>query len=155
AGWVEDPLQLEGEDTNIKGLGLLPLQTILEVGKVVRQRQVVSHYPIEGLPVEGYEMHQGRTQLLDLQSQAAYRSLFEDESLGLVSDSGTIWGCYLHGIFDNGPWRRGWLNHLRQRRGLPSLPTGVPSYREQRDGMLEALADLVETHLDLAPVLEC
>ena len=65
----------------------------------------------------------------------------------------SVWGTYLHGIFDNGPWRRAWLNHLRQQRGLKAIPTGVSNYREQREFLLDSLADSVEAHLNLDPIL--
>jgi adenosylcobyric acid synthase len=73
--------------------------------------------------------------------------------LGLVDTSQSVVGIYLHGIFDNGPWRRAWLNHLRQQRGLSALPTGVANYREHREAILDSLADAVEAHLDLTPIL--
>jgi adenosylcobyric acid synthase len=72
----------------------------------------------------------------------------------VVDSTQSIWGTYLHGIFDNGPWRRAWLNRLRQQRGLRSLPTGISNYREQRETMLDALADVVESYLNLEPVLK-
>ena len=56
-------------------------------------------------------------------------------------------------MFDNGPWRRAWLNRLRQQRGLKSLPTGVPNYREQREKLLDSLAVNVERYLDLSVLL--
>ena len=62
-----------------------------------------------------------------------------------------VWGTYLHGIFDNGPWRRSWLNRLRQQRGLRALPTGIANYREQREQMLDQLAESIEPHLNLKP----
>lgn len=65
----------------------------------------------------------------------------------------SIWGTYLHGIFDNGPWRRAWLNRLRQQRGLKSLPTGISNYREQRETMLDSIAEAIGKHLDLTPIL--
>ena len=57
------------------------------------------------------------------------------------------------GIFDNGSWRRTWLNHLRKARGLNPLPTGIANYREQREILLDVLADTVEAHLDLKSIL--
>ena len=83
----------------------------------------------------------------------AYKPLFDDPGLGIVEINQSVWGTYLHGLLDNGPWRRSWLNHLRNQRGLSSLPTGISNYREQREALLNRLADLVETHLDLSPVL--
>jgi adenosylcobyric acid synthase len=101
--------------------------------------------------VAGYEIHQGRTRLIE--SEGGIQALFDDANLGVVDDSHSVWGTYLHGIFDNGPWRRAWLNRLRQQRGLKSLPTGVANYREQRELLLDQLADSIAPHLDLKPLL--
>jgi adenosylcobyric acid synthase len=153
---LADPEGVEGQEGRYKGLGLLPLKTIITGQKVARQRLVTSNYPQAGLPVVGYEIHQGRSHLVDTESEtgeATYKPLFDDQNLGVVDVSQSIWGTYLHGIFDNGPWRRAWLNRLRQQRGLKSLPTGISNYREQREAMLDSLADSVKEHLDLAPVL--
>lgn len=153
---VADPEGLEGEGGRYKGLELLPIKTVITGQKITRQRLVTSNYPQAGLPVAGYEIHQGRTQPLDSEEKAAvsgYQPLFDDPSLGIVDAHLSVWGTYLHGIFDNGPWRRTWLNHLRQQRGLSSLPTGVPNYRQQREAVLDLLAETVEAHLDLTPIL--
>ncbi len=154
---VADPEGLEGEPGRYKGLELLPVKTVITAQKITRQRLVSSNYPQSGLPVAGYEIHQGRTRMLDPDEGgsmlANYKPLFDDSSLGIVDFNQSIWGTYLHGIFDNGPWRRAWLNHLRQQRGLSSLPTGVPNYREQRETLLDSLADMVEAHLNIAPLL--
>ena len=79
--------------------------------------------------------------------------LFNDANLGFVNQQKSIWGHYLHGVFDNGPWRRTWLNHLRKPRGLNALPTGIANYREQRELLLDLLADTVDSYLDLRSVL--
>ncbi len=153
---IADPEGVEGQEGRYQGLDLLPLKTVITGNKVARQRSVASNYPQVGLPVVGYEIHQGRSRLIESEEgeqQSSYKPLFDDSGLGLVDVSQSIWGSYLHGLFDNGPWRRAWLNHLRQQRGLPSLPTGVPNYREQREAVLNSLADIVEAHLDLSPVL--
>jgi adenosylcobyric acid synthase len=163
---VGDPDGLEGEAGDFNGLNLLPLSTIISSNKIARQRQVISKHPQVGLPVTGYEIHQGRTRLYnpsnistsknkekDKDDREEFQPIFDDPSLGMVNQSRSIWGCYLHGIFDNGAWRRSWLNELRKQRGLPSLPTGVPNYREQREALLDSLADIVENNLNLTPLL--
>jgi adenosylcobyric acid synthase len=154
---VADPEGIEGQEGRFKGLGLLPLKTVITGQKVARQRLVTSNYPQAGLPVTGYEIHQGRTGILDAEKgtpdNPPFNPLFDDFNLGVVDPSQSVWGTYLHGLFDNGPWRRTWLNRLRQQRGLKSLPTGISNYREQRETMLDALADTVEAHLDLSKVL--
>jgi adenosylcobyric acid synthase len=153
---VFDPEELEGEKQEYQGLNLLPVNTVIISHKIARQRQVTSNYPQVGLPVNGYEIHQGITKLVESSEKIAslgYHPIFDDASLGLVNNSQSIWGCYLHGLFDNGPWRRSWLNDLRQRRGLSSLPTGIPNYREQREVIFDSIADLVNEYLDLTPIL--
>lgn len=147
---ISDREGLEGEKGEFQGLGLLPLKTSIAPHKIARQRLVTSNYPQPGLPVAGYEIHQGRTQMLE---SDAMHSLFDDSTLGIVNNSQSIWGTYLHGIFDNGAWRRAWLNHLRQQRGLRALPTGIPNYREHRESLLDSLADTVEKHLDMKQIL--
>lgn len=153
---VADPEGIEGQEGRYQGLNLLPLKTVIAGSKIARQRLVTSNYPHAGLPVTGYEIHQGRSRLVEPEEgnkQSSCKPLFDDPGLGIVDLNQSVWGSYLHGLFDNGPWRRAWLNYLRQQRGLPSLPTGVANYREQRDTLLNLLADTVETHLDLSPVL--
>ncbi len=147
---VSDPYGVEGKQGDYEGLGLLPVKTVIARQKTSRQRLVTSNHPQEGLPVEGYEIHQGRTQLTD---PNGILQLFNDPSLGFVNAQQSIWGHYLHGVFDNSPWRRAWLNHLRKPRGLNPLPTGIANYREQRELLLDMLADTVEEYLDLRTVL--
>jgi len=155
---LADPEGLEGQEGRFNGLGLLPLRTVITQQKVARQRTVTSKYPQEGLPVIGYEIHQGRTQLVmptdnEGDDTPSFMAIFDDRSLGIVDEAQSVWGTYLHGIFDNGPWRRAWLNRLRQQRGLSSMPTGIANYREQRDSMLNSLATTIEKYIDLAPIL--
>ncbi|MDJ0697371.1 cobyric acid synthase CobQ [Mastigocoleus sp. MO_188.B34] len=151
---IADPEGIEGQAGRYQGLNLLPIKTVITGQKIARQRQITSNYPQEGLPVTGFEIHQGRSRA-ELQSAQpqVFHTLFDDPNLGLVDSCQSIWGTYLHGIFDNGPWRRAWLNRLRQQRGLKSLPTGVANYREQRENLLDSLAVQVERHLDLTPFL--
>ncbi len=153
---LADPEGLEGQEGRFDGLGLLPLRTVITQQKIARQRTVTSKYPQEGLPVIGYEIHQGRTQLVlptGEDTSNPFMPIFDDRSLGIVDEAQSVWGTYLHGIFDNGPWRRVWLNRLRQQRGLKSLPTGIANYREQRDSMLNSLASTIEEYVDLDPIL--
>jgi adenosylcobyric acid synthase len=156
--FLADPEGLEGHEGRFQGLGMFPLRTVITQQKVARQRTVSSRFPQEGLPVSGYELHQGRTQLILSEGQdehgTKFEFLFDDRGLGVVDNSLSLWGTYLHGIFDNGPWRRAWLNRLRQQRGLGSMPTGIPNYREQREALLNALADTIEAHLNLEPLLK-
>ncbi len=146
-----DSQGLEGKKGEYKGLELLPLRTVITPKKIARQRQVIANYPLGNLPVIGYEIHQGRTRVT---KPDIVKPLFNDYDLGFVNSYQSIWGNYLHGIFDNGPWRRSWLNLLRKKRGLDGLPTGIANYREQREVILDSIADQVNHHLDLKPIFK-
>ncbi|PSB33318.1 cobyric acid synthase CobQ [Chlorogloea sp. CCALA 695] len=153
--YLTDPDRLESEYLKCEGLGLLPIRTMITDYKVTKQRQVTSNFPQSGLPVAGYEIHQGRSRLVEPDAITSdYNPLFDDPNLGLVDKDQLVWGSYLHGLFDNGAWRRAWLNRLRQQRGLKSLPTGIPNYREQRESMLDTLATSIEAHLNLNDILK-
>jgi len=145
---IADRDGLEGASGTVPGLGLLEIATDIGAEKTTRQRQVRSRFPVAELTVEGYEIHQGQTREL-----APLQPLFDERDLGFVNADATVWGCYLHGIFENGSWRRTWLNHLRHRQQLPLLATELPHFRQQRDELFDTLADAIAPHLDLAPVL--
>ncbi|WP_071515831.1 cobyric acid synthase CobQ [Geitlerinema sp. PCC 9228] len=147
---VADPEGSEGIEGRYEALKLLPIRTTIGRTKTSRSRQVASSYPQAGIPVSGYEIHQYTTKIATGQK---LHFLFDDEKLGLANSDGAVWGTTLHGIFDNGAWRRTWLNTLRSRRGLQALPTGIPNYREQREAILDLLADCVRQHTNLDPIL--
>ena len=116
----------------------MPHQTILTPQKITRQRQVIARYPVAATFIKGYEIHQGITQFTENEEG---HPLFDDANLGYVSENKQLWGGYLHGLFDNGVWRRSWLNLLRQRRSLPLLSTEIGDYSQQREILLDRICD--------------
>ena len=104
------------------------------------------------MPLEGFELHRGVSM-----TQEPCQSLCSDQGLGWVNpvgnQGGIAAGTYLHGVFESGPWRRRWLNQLRQRKGLPALSEQQPHHSRQRDALLDRLADAFERHVNLEPLL--
>lgn len=147
---LSDPTGLEGDTGDYSGLGLFPLKTIITEEKLTRQRQVTAIFPQQS-KVTGYEIHQGRTYFT--KEAVGLIPLFEDEKLGYVNQNQSVWGCYLHGLFENGNWRRQWLNLLRDKKGLSALKTEIPHYRQQQEEVLDAVTNEIEPHLDLNPIL--
>ncbi len=156
---LHDPEGLEGGSPGerVDGLGLLPLLTVFQGDKALRQRQSRALWPPgqgDFPVVEGFELHHGRSERTD---PAGCAPLAQDGALGWWTESGgqggLVAGTYLHGIFENGPWRRRWLNQLRRRRQLPPLEESQPHHGRQRDALLDRLADAFEAHIDLAPLL--
>jgi adenosylcobyric acid synthase len=150
-----DPERIESEQGEIDGFDLLPAETVMAPEKITLQirARIRSGCFATGLPLSGYEIHQGRTRAL---SNAAEPLLeYEDGGRdGLVGRRGQIWGCYLHGIFDNDAFRRAYLEWLRKRMFETTASnhgnTGAAiSYRERKEEGLERLAELLQSSLDL------
>ena len=158
----ESPLPMAATEASggMRGLGLLPLRTRYGGRKVLRQRRTAVLWPPgPPLEVEGFELHQGLSVGAGPQDPAAAElaPLCAEPGLGwwrpLGESGGVVAGTYLHGIFDNGPWRRRWLNLLRHRRGLEPLSERQPHHARQRELLLDRLADAFEEHVDLSPLL--
>ncbi len=151
---VSDPTGIEGVAGEYSGLNLLPIATTITEIKTTRQRTTTTKYPHQDISIAGYEIHQGITEWhSDGAKIANYDRLFTDDTLGIVDRDLSIWGTYLHGIFDNGKWRRNWLNQIRTRKQLSPLTIEVLDYASQRDEIFDRLADSIGDYLDLTPLM--
>jgi adenosylcobyric acid synthase len=171
---LRDPQGLEGGladgqgvDGLSRGLGLLPLETTYAEPKTLRQCRSKALWPAGApLELEGFELHHGLSHVVGQDSggsraltggQVQPRSLSSQEGLGwwqpFGDQGGVVAGTYLHGVFDNGPWRRRWLNQLRLRRKLAPLSENQPHHGRQREEVLERLADAFEEHVDFGTLL--
>lgn len=147
---ISDPEGIEGIDGRHNALGILAVKTVIISKRIARQRIGISVHPQAGLQVSGYEFHQTRTQVIDTN---AVKSIFDETGLGAIDHYDAVWGVNLHGIFDNGPWRRTWLNRLRQQRGFKALPTGIGNHRTQREEAINLVTDEFAKFLDLSTLL--
>lgn len=147
-------LQAGKSSLKLEGLNLLPIKTIFKPKKSLINREVLALWPAK-CQVEGFEIHHGISHLNNVKSNET-KPFAEDPLLGwVISDpeSGIICGTYLHGVFENGEWRRHWMNEIRQRKGLPLLGIREVNYRHERDEIINRLADSFAKNIDLSPVL--
>ena len=93
---VRDPHHIEGDVTVSIGLGLLPIDTIIEKEKATRQ--VTFRFRNAAEECRGYEIHMGIT-TADHHSQPVNQ--MPDGSRDGVWVDECCWGTYMHGIFDN------------------------------------------------------
>jgi adenosylcobyric acid synthase len=117
---ISDPLGVEGAGGDEPGLGLLPLATVFSAEKRTMQVEARAHVPwARDAPIQGYEIHMGRTTVLDDARPLATITRRGADSImemdGCQSADGRVWGCYVHGIFANERFRRGWLRTLGWR----------------------------------------
>ncbi len=160
---LNDPLCAESGIPRIEGLGLLDISTTFLPEKMTFQIEAEvtgTGLFLDGSPparITGYEIHMGRTELAPglkpafrVLSRSGEKTDFPD---GAVSRDGRVFGTYIHGIFDNGEFRRHLINILRKRKGLqPLAPAKEMSALEQRSRDFDKLATVVRNSLDMDKV---
>ena len=141
--FIEDPQGFEGPAGREEGLGLLDVETRMAPDKTLTR--VTADHAATRTQIDGYEIHIGQTVGADCATPFAHINGIPD---GAGSRDGKITGTYLHGLFTNDSFRSAWLAQL----GLGAGPT---SYSQTVEDTLDALADHMETHLDVSALLAC
>ena len=156
---LQDPFLKEGsksyENQKIKGIGLLPIRTTFYENKLTRQISSESLWPCQS-KINGFEIHNGQTELDNSQKSLKISPIFKDLNLGWYKENiegGTIAGTYIHGIFENDNWRDQYINLIRKRKKLPALEKRTRSYKIKRESIIENLANEFDKHLDLSVLL--
>ena len=150
---IKDPLGVESKRKEVKGLNLLPTETILEDQKVVRR--VTGVCLINNKRVKGYEIHMGKTFNLKGSGkpflrikQTGEKKAWDD---GWSINNGQIAGTYVHGILDQAGFRGEFLNSLRKTKGLKER--SPRQGRMSRFHQYERLADHFEKYCDVEKIL--
>ena len=140
---IADPMGIEGEKREVRGLGLLPIHTVLNDDKRVTDVSGVSLE--DGIPFQGYEIHCGKTQLEE--TAVPLLRLEGGEPDGALGPDGHVAGCYIHRLFDDPRQRARWLKLLH------ACSDGIEQSRRIEDA-LNQVAEELEKCLDLDAVLE-
>jgi adenosylcobyric acid synthase len=147
---ILDPHHIESLLEETAGLGLLDIDTTFSTEKrTVRTTGELTGNALgeAGAKVSGYEIHMG----VSTRSAAVAPLLYLRDASGeffydgACARGGQICGSYLHGLFDQPSFRRGWLNGLRVRKGLEAFPL-----RADAPSAIDRLADHVAEYLDMA-----
>lgn len=162
---LSDPDGVEGEPMReIRGLSLLPVQTVFKDSKVrTLVKGVFSNFSgdyaaLSGLPMEGYEIHMGET-ILEEGVQNCTTLLEEQNASCLIKKEDgacyqNICGTYVHGIFDKEEALKGIMRLLFQRKGLNEANLPDFSYADYKEEQYNRLADAMRANLDLNCIYE-
>ncbi len=142
---ISDPHAIESGAGEQQGLGLLAINTIMAEEKTTLQT-CCCHLP-SGCMLSGYEIHHGITTAEGVEALITGQ---DARLLGAGSSNGMVWGSYLHGIFDADPFRRWWLDRLRQRNGWQT--DGLIRACYDLEPALDRLADCVRGSLDMKAI---
>jgi adenosylcobyric acid synthase len=137
---IADPTGIDGEPGTMAGLGLLEVTTTMHGDKSTTLTCGI--HCATGLPVDGYEIHLGRTDGADC---ARPFVMIDDRPDGAISRDGRVQGTYLHGLFSNDAFRAAWLKQL----GI----TSSLAYETCLETAIDALADHLDAHLDIDRLL--
>lgn len=137
---VSDPDQVEAAGiTQVKGMGLLPMDTVFRGDKVQRQTEGVLPtvagplHSLSGLGYKGYEIHMGRS----------------ETPIPPISVGENVYGSYIHGIFDEGGIAQAIVADLCRRKGLnpeEAETFDLDAYKQQQ---YDILADAVRRGMDM------
>jgi adenosylcobyric acid synthase len=137
---IADPLGIEGDPSEIAGLGLLDVETVLTPGKALRR--------VRGTALdaafEGYEMHMGET--TGTGAARAFACLDGARADGAISADGHVLGTYCHGLFAAPGLRAAMLARIGARSNGADHDRAV-------DAALDELAGELERHLDIEGLL--
>jgi adenosylcobyric acid synthase len=140
---IADPFGIESAaGRTLDGLGLLPVRTELAREKTLTR--AAGRHLASGCKVRGYEIHHGLT------DGGGLVPLFRregGEGIGAGTETGLLWGTYLHGIFDEDGFRRWFVDGLRTRKGLAPLNRIAAVY--DLEPALDRLADVVRKSLKM------
>jgi len=151
---IIDPQHIESDTMETHGLGLLDMETVFEVDKITTQVKagVTGSAGLlagmDSVRVSAYEIHMGRTK--SLSGQPAFmvtQSVISDKPYaeGGLNKTGTIFGSYMHGLFDNRDFTYILLDNLCHLRGIPPVKKHWPD----REKAYDDLASVFRENLDV------
>lgn len=159
---IEDPHQTESNLLKTSGMGLLNIKTVFQQKKITTQVEAVisDDYGVlgglKGKRIDGYEIHMGTTVFMDgCIPYLKINKILEKESAkidGVRNEDGSVFGTYIHGIFDNMDFTAGFINNLRKKKGLDEISEEKLGFREFKEAQYDKLADMLRRNLDISAI---
>ncbi len=157
---LSDPYGVEAGG-EIKGMGLLPLDTVFKDGKT-RTRVNGVFKNIEGplrelsnTEFEGYEIHMGETKLL--KNVNSLTNIKELNSENIKADGAylnNIYGSYVHGIFDKEDVVKTIITILFKNKGLDYSKIKTFDINEYKEKQYDILAQEMRDNIDMKKIYE-
>ena len=143
-----DEKHVESSLGTVHGMGLLPVKTVFSEKKTRLQRdEVTACAPFEGAKLCGYEIHMGMTENRGGTPFAVFKN---GQTEGCVR--GTVWGTYLHGLFDTGELTERLARFLCEKKGISCSVLGPVSREAHAQKQYDLLAEELRKTLDIGAV---
>ncbi len=144
---VRDPKHIEGNIDSMPGLGILPIQSIIEEGKTTRQ---CSFSMIEQKSIgKGYEIHAGISYTSGSNNSPLCK--LDNGSYDGYYLNNRCWGSYIHGILDNKSVIESILNACEKK----NESINVQDYESMKEENYTLLARKVRECVDMDYIYSC
>ncbi len=144
-----DPNNVESHFSELSGFGFFDFVVKFKKNKKVAQvlyRPTGHHLFEEVGEISGYEIHCGE---VEYGIDAAPLFMSEDGVDGAISEHPLMFGTFIHDIFKNPLFTRTLINHLREKKRLPSLNSPLTNLKGDFEGQCDSLADILEESCSL------
>lgn len=167
---IYDPQEVEGSGS-VRGIGLLPVRTVLEVQK--RRTQVSGKFltpegalkRLSGANFYGYEIHHGRTEYLvgakpltrinqsvdgrndsvpECRKSLSWEGASQDGAC-----QGNVYGSYVHGLFDDTDAAQELVRGLLLKKGFHPEMIQLPDREDYKQRQYNILADSIRENIDM------
>lgn len=153
---VRDPDGVEGSQGETQGLDLLPIETVLEPRKELSQvsgeTSAALPFAESGTAFKGYEIHAGKTTPVDPERAPLIirqrHGVTCRELSGTCSDDGLVFGCYIHGLFDEQGMGKQLVEWLCHRKGIDPCRVNTDG-KADMEACLDRLTDVFEEHVKM------
>ena len=141
----------------MRGMGLLNTETVFADAKTrtqIRGKVLESFGDFDGLcgmAVSGYEIHMGETR--NLGGCRTCIVLEDRRTDALLNEAGTVFGSYLHGIFDSDGVAAAIVSKLCEKKGV-QLSQEEFNLQAYKEAQYDKLAALIRKSLDMKKVYE-
>ncbi|MBI4682814.1 MAG: cobyric acid synthase [Nitrospirae bacterium] len=162
---ILDLHNIESAMREVEGMGFLNTVTTFDRTKTTCQVEAImsSESGVKSVKkiLKGYEIHMGNTTgdvgMFRLRRYSSNAELCKGEMTSplLIPDGsakGSVWGTYIHGIFDNDEFRTSVINSLREKKGLLSRDVEV-DYQAKREEAINRWADTLKNSVDICFIL--
>ncbi len=150
---IEDPDGVEIENGGaFKGMGLLPITTVFAEEKHRTQVTGTFHTMqgplsrLSGAVFKGYEIHHGMASYEEGVEPITFLSNGQPDG---AQNGKNVYGCYIHGVFDEQEVAKGIISALLERKGMNPDTVEVIDREEFKNQQYDILADAVRKNMDM------
>ncbi len=154
-----DGVEAGGE---IKGMGLLPMDTVFADGKT--RTRVDGAFTqmqgdlggLSGAKLSGYEIHMGVTTLKEgaIPATTLCNYLDDSDKKNDGAQAGNVYGTYVHGVFDKEEVAKAVISSIGKKKGIDTENITGVDFQAFKETQYDILAAELRKHLDLKKIYE-